>query len=205
MDRSRTDLGDRPAMTRPVLQGIASTVVRRAQRQGYVVPREVREDLAHAGLPAEQWKAVLDLARESLHYRQGRYYFLDAVSPRLQQQQSQQQIVAGAVRQLIRRHQATTAERERREQDRIDFVQPVQALSEDGRRLNLLSRDLSPTGMRLLTTRSLLGQKVRVCLPNGANAEGTWFVLRVLWTCAVGDDLFENGGTFLELLPDTWS
>ncbi len=189
-------------MTQAKLQGIASTVVRRAQRQGYVVPREVREELAHAGLPAEQWKDVLNLARESLHYRQGRYYFLDAVSPRLQQQQSQQQIVAHAVRLVIRRHEATTAERERREQDRIDFIQPVKVQTEDGRRLNLLSRDLSPTGMRLLATRTLLGQKVRVALPNGVKGEGTWFVLRVLWTCAVGDDLFENGGTFLEVLPE---
>jgi len=23
--------------------------------------------------------------------------------------------------------------------------------------------------------------------------------VRILWTCAVGDDLFENGGNFLEL------
>ena len=28
------------------LQGVAEFVVRRAQRQGYVVPREVREELA---------------------------------------------------------------------------------------------------------------------------------------------------------------
>src|SRR5262245_6753766 len=107
------------------LETVASTVVRRAQRQGYVVPREVRAELALAGLPEARWKDVLSLARESLHYRQGRYYYLDSVSPALRQQQSQQQMVAHAVRDLIRRHRAT-AERERREVERVDFVQPVE-------------------------------------------------------------------------------
>jgi hypothetical protein len=25
-------------------------------------------------------------------------------------------------------------------------------------------------------------------------------LMQVLWTCAIGDDLFENGGSFLELI-----
>src|SRR5262245_8404365 len=128
------------------LQGIAETVVRRAQRQGYVTPRDVRAELTQAGLADDHWKDVLSLAREPLHYRQGRYYCLDPVSPRLQQEQSQLELVANAVRQVIRRHRETTAEQERRQQERIEFVHPVKALTADGRPLNLLSRDLSPTG-----------------------------------------------------------
>jgi hypothetical protein len=189
-------------MTAPDLQNIADTVVRRAQRQGYVVPREVRAALAQAGLPEARWKDVLALTRESLHYRQGRYYYLDTVSPALRAQQSQQQMVANAVRKLIRQHKATTADRERREADRVDFVHQVRAVTEDGRELHLLTRDLSPTGIRLLSTRSLLGQKLGLSLSAAGRAPGPRFAVRILWTCAVGDDLFENGGNFLELLPE---
>src|SRR5436190_24325364 len=114
-------------MTASDLQSIADTVVRRAQRQGYVVPREVRAELALAGLPEGRWKDVLSLAREALHYRQGRYYYLEPVSPALREQQSQQEMVANAVRDVIRRHRATATEGERREAERIDFFQPVAA------------------------------------------------------------------------------
>ncbi len=188
-------------MTATGLQAITDAVVRRAQRQGYVTPREVRAELGQAGLPVSQWKEVLELARESLHYRQGRYYYLEAVSPRLQQAQSQQEMVANAVRQVIRRHRESSAELERRQQERIDFMHPVQVQTADGRQLNLLTRDLSPTGMRLLATRSLLGQKLRVLLPGPGKGATTGLIVRILWTCAVGDDLFENGGTFVELIP----
>ncbi|MCI0455770.1 MAG: PilZ domain-containing protein [Gemmataceae bacterium] len=188
-------------MTATGLQAITDAVVRRAQRQGYVTPREVRAELTQAGLPESQWKEVLGLARESLHYRQGRYYYLEPVSPRLQQEQSQQELVASAVREVIRRYGEASAEQERRQQERIDFVQPVQVHTPDGKQLNLLSRDLSPTGMRLLATRSLLGQKLRVFVPGPGKGAATGLVVRILWTCAVGDELFENGGTFLELIP----
>src|SRR5437763_2799372 len=117
----------RPAMTASDLQSIADTVVRRAQRQGYVVPREVRAELTLAGLPEGCWKDVLALAREALHYRQGRYYYLDPVSPALRQQQSQRQMVSTAVREVIQRYQAGGAESERRESERIDYLQPVKA------------------------------------------------------------------------------
>ena len=184
------------------LQPVVNTVLRRAQRQGYVVPREVRAELTEAGLPDARWRDVLAMARESLHYRQGRYFYLDAVSPRLQQQQSREHAVAAAARQVIRGHLARVAEQERRQQERIEFFQPVTLLTEDGRRVRLLSRDLSPTGMRLLGTRSLLGQKVRLTLTVPGKSESVTFVLRVLWTCAVGDDLFENGGSFVDVLPE---
>ncbi|HYT92636.1 MAG TPA: PilZ domain-containing protein [Gemmataceae bacterium] len=189
-------------MSPPDLQPVADIVVRRAQRQGYVIPREVRAELTEVGLPEAHWKDVLALARGALHYRQGRYYYLDTVSPRVQQEQSRQQAIAATVNQLIRAHKARAAEQERRQQGRVDFVQPVAVETEDGRCLNLLSRDLSPTGMRLLAAQGLLGQKLRLSLPVPGKNDPLVLVLRVLWTCAVGDGLFENGGTFLDVLPD---
>ena len=181
------------------LQEIADAIVQRASRQGYVVPREVRTELKEAGLPEDQWKEVIELARPSLNYRKGRYYHVNALSPRLQEVQSQQRLIERAIRRLIRRQQASHA-RERRQQERADFVQPVIVALENGRQFTLLSRDLSPGGIRLVGTRSLLGQKVRITLPQGDDAETCTFLVRILWTCAMGDDLFENGGTFLEII-----
>jgi hypothetical protein len=56
------------------LKGVAELVVRRAQRQGYVVPREVRAELAAANLPESLWNNVVALGRGSLSYHRGRYY-----------------------------------------------------------------------------------------------------------------------------------
>jgi hypothetical protein len=194
-------------MTDTLLRGVADNVIRRAQRQGYIVPRDVRDELTQAGLPDEQWKDVLGVARDSLHYRQGRYYYIQTISPRLHEQQRQQEIVFHAVREMIRRQQASRKDGERRQQDRIDFVQQATIQTEDGRSFRVLTRDLSPTGIRLLGSRSLLGQKVCVHLPeNPGEKNGTrscTFVVRVLWSCAVGDELFENGGTFLGMAPET--
>jgi hypothetical protein len=184
-------------MVNSQLRGVADNVVRRAQRQGYIVPRDVREELSEAGLPDDQWKDVLGLARESLHYRQGRYYYIQAISPRLHEQQSQQQIVFHTVRELIRRQQAARGDGERRNQDRIDFVQQVKVRSEDGREFRVLTRDLSPTGIRLIGSRGMLGQKISVHLPAQTGSRSCTFLVRILWSCAVGDDLFENGGSFL--------
>jgi hypothetical protein len=182
------------------LRPVVDSLLRRAQRQGFVVPREVREELMHAGRSATHWRDVIEAARGSLHYRQGRYYYLQPISPRLQEQQSQQQIVFHTARELIRRHQAVKAETERRQQDRIDFIYPVKVMTEDGRQFRVLTRDLSPSGIRLLTTRSLLGQKVQVHLAPANGGKAVTFVVRILWSCAVGDDLFENGGSFIGLV-----
>ena len=74
--------------------------------------------------------------------------------------------------------------------------------TDDQREMSLLSRDLSTTGIRLIGTRSLLGQKVRVLLPRSDSPEPWSFLVRILWTCTVGDNLFENGGSFLEVTSD---
>jgi hypothetical protein len=185
-------------MSAASLQGVADRVVRRAQRQGFVLPSQVREELAADGADGALWKDVVALARPALRYRAGRYYYAAPVSEPLRREQDAQAAVRRAVRRLIRAHRAAERARvERRDQDRVDFVQPVKVRTEDGRELTLLSRDLSPTGIRLVGTRRLLGQKVRVRL--GANDASCELLVRVLWTCAVGDDLYENGGAFVEV------
>jgi hypothetical protein len=176
------------------LQGIVEAVLARAQRQGSVTPEDVQDELTQAGVPEEMWEEVLTQCRRSLRKRQGRYHFVSAAR-RESARERQRQAVRRAVRGIIRRHRAAL-QVERRGQDRLDFIQPVRVLTEDQREWHLLSRDLSTTGIRLIATRSLLGQKLRVNLGSGEGA--CPLLVRVLWTCAVGDDLYENGCMFLE-------
>ena len=182
------------------LQQVADAIVRQAQRQGFVVPRDIRTELKLAGLPEEEWKAVATLAKGALNYRQGRYYHLGTMSPRLQKEQEQQRTIQKVIRQLIKNHRAAAKEHDRRGQERVDFIQPVKVAGEDGKEFTLLCRDLSTTGIRLLGTRRLLGQKIRVELSAGDQTPTCRLLVRVLWTCAIGDDLFENGGSFLEII-----
>ena len=113
--------------------------------------------------------------------------------------------IVRAVRKLIRLHRAASRGDDRRELVRTDFVQLVKVRGDDGREHTLLSRDISAAGIRLVGTRRLLGQKVRVFVPAPSSAPadtpGWTFVVRILWTCSLGDDLFENGGVFLEMAP----
>jgi hypothetical protein len=182
------------------LKSVAEQVVRRAQRQGYVVPREVREELTRAGASDDLWKDVVALARPSLTLRRGRYYFSAPVSDRVRQEQSQQLGVQRAVNQLLNPGAPQGAALvERRGGDRADFVQTVTVRGEDGAECTLLSRDLSATGIRLVGARRLLGQKVHVFVPRPGGEPPYDFLVRILWTCAVGDGLHENGGSFLEV------
>ncbi len=175
------------------LKGVADAVIRRAQRQGSLSPDDLKDELTRAGLPDESWEDVLSMCRRSLRHRQGRYHYTPARGR--SEAVKQQLALRRTVRQLIRRHKQ--AQRvERRGHDRTDFIQPVRVQTEDQRELNLLSRDLSPTGIRLIASRSLLGHKIRLFL--GEGAETCTLTVRILWTCAVGDNLFENGGMFLE-------
>lgn len=189
-------------MTSTDLQDIVKTVVRRAQQQGFVLPREVRQVLTQAGASDAMWKDVLALARSSLSYRKGRYYYVPEVSDRVRLEQDHQKVIRQAVEELVDQYRTSPSQVERRAQNRFDFVQMVKAQAEDGRELTLLSRDLSVTGIRLIGTRSLLGQKIRVRIPQTDGSAEWCFVVRILWTCAVGDDLYENGGMFVEALLD---
>jgi hypothetical protein len=181
------------------LQAIAERVIARARAQGSVAPDEVREEVTRAGADESFWKDVVALGRASLTFRDGRYHYDAPVSARVRQELSHHEEVARAVRELMRRYRDAEGQAERRSEDRIDFVQPVRVRTEDGSELTVLSRDLSPTGIRLVGTRRLLGQKVRVLIPRPEHATPWTFLVRVLWTCTVGDDLIENGGSFLSV------
>jgi hypothetical protein len=124
-----------------------------------------------------------------------------AVSPRLREQQQNERDIHRVVGELVRLHKQT-ARAERRRQDRVDFLQSVHVRLENQRELQLLSRDLSKAGIRLIATESLLGQKLLVTVPRPDNGESATFQVRILWTCSIGDGLFENGGSFLELVSE---
>ena len=153
-----------------------------------------------AGLPEERWKEAIALVQDSLVQRQGRYYHKDAFNPRAQKERAQQLAIQKIIRKLIKQHRNRAKEEDRRNQARIDFIQPVKIRTEDGKEHTLVSRDLSATGVRLLGTKRLLGHKVQIELPSGNAEPACRLSVRILWTCAVGDDLFENGGNFVELL-----
>lgn len=192
-------------MSQSELQGIAETILQRAQSQGFVVAREVREALRQAGLDETLWKDVLERSRSSLRYRHGRYYFLPAgtakMRVRVHQDQAQLREIRDAVRQLIKQYKADNIFHERRSRPRIDLIQPIQVQTNDRRILNLLSRDISLTGVRLLGAYKLMGEKLRVWIPRPDKDGDTYcFLVQILWSAPVGDSLFESGGIFLEVL-----
>jgi hypothetical protein len=181
------------------LQTVAERIVRRARRQGHVIPREVREELTLAGLADSLWKDVLALARPSLLYRQGRYHYSSPESARVRREKSHREKIARVVRQLVRSHRTAPTD-DRRKQDRVEFIHPVQVIAAEAE-YTLLTRDLSPAGIRLVGTHPLLGQKVRVVIPATEGSTSWTFLVHILWTCPIGDDLIENGGTILEAYP----
>jgi hypothetical protein len=187
-------------MTSTELQPVADAVLRLAKRQSFVTSREVRAELRIAGLAEQAWKEVLALIHPSLISRQGRFYHKDGFSPRVQKEHDQQHAIQKVIRKLIKEHRNHNKRDERRGQARVDFIQPVKVRTDDGKEFTLISRDLSATGVRLLGTKRLLGQKVQLDLPGADGVPLCRLLVRILWTCAVGDDLFENGGTFVELL-----
>jgi hypothetical protein len=186
-------------MTETDLQEVTNTVIKRAQRQGFVVAEDIREELAQTGIDATQWKEVVHLSGALLDYRHGRYYYSPAFSARVQAERQQQLAIGQTVHRLIRQYKKSHLLAERRQQGRADFIQAVKVRSEEQKELTVLSRDISATGIRLIGTRSLLGQKVTVTVPRGQGTEPASFVVRILWTCTIGDGLFENGGRFLEI------
>ncbi|HJT78513.1 MAG TPA: PilZ domain-containing protein, partial [Gemmataceae bacterium] len=103
-----------------------------------------------------------------------------------------------AVDRVLARQAARAGDVERRGEARTDFVESVRVRAEDGREFTFLSRDLSPAGIRLVGTHRLLGQKVRVLVPGPPGGEPQTFLVRILWTCVLAEDLVENGGMFLD-------
>jgi hypothetical protein len=187
-------------MSTTLLQPVVEAVLRLAKRQGYILTRDIRSELRSANLPEKHWKEIVALTRTTLVYRQGRYYHKDSLSPRLEKELAQQHAIQKVIRKLIKHHRRHHEEDERRGRVRVDFIHPVKVRTEDGREYTLVSRDLSATGIRLLGTKHLLGQKVQLELPVGEGQSPCRILTRILWTCAIADDMFENGGSFLELL-----
>jgi hypothetical protein len=189
------------------LQPIAQAVLDRAQQNGFVVPRDIRAALAAGKLKESRWKEVLELLGPSLDLRDGRYHFvsrgLSRMRERAHQDQRHQQAIRRCVSRLIRICQRVEVPVERRGQSRMELIRPVQVLTEDGRTLHVLTRDLSASGIRLLGAQPLHGQRVRVWIPPpGKGRQAYCFLVRMLWSALVADDLYESGGVFLELLED---
>jgi hypothetical protein len=187
-------------------QEVVDAVRRRAEEQGFVVSRDVRAELRQAGLADTLWKEIVKLAGPALSYRQGRYYYVPAGPPRLRarvrREHRQHRTLTRAVRFLIRQQRAAEAVQiERRSHPRMHFVCPVQAQTDDRRVLNLLSREISVCGVRLIGSYDLLGRKIHLWIPRpDDNAERCCFLVQILWSAHVADGLWENGGVFLELV-----
>ena len=184
------------------LQSVVKAVVRRAQQQGFVLPSEIREELSRTRISEVLWKEVVTLSGPILRFRQGRYYFKAKFPEKLKEEKRQHRAVQQSIRQIVRQYKKSHALMERRQQGRTDFVQPVKVRTEDERELTLLTRDISDTGIRLIGTSSLLGHKVQVDIPDTERNETVCFVARILWTCSIGDEMYENGGNFLEVLAE---
>lgn len=184
------------------LLAVTQAVRQRAQQRGYILAREIRQELLRAGEPEERWQEVVELLRESLVLHRGRYYPVTPTRPHLQTQQQRQQAVQQEIRALLDRQRqnseaSTPAAENRRQEERMPFQHHLQVRTEDGQELTLLSRDLSPNGIRLIGPRSLLGQKVRVELALVPEIPPRIVVVHILWTTTVGEGLFENGGRFV--------
>ncbi|MGF1580887.1 MAG: PilZ domain-containing protein [Gemmataceae bacterium] len=109
------------------------------------------------------------------------------------------------LREAIRRLIATQKQREfrvdGRDEERILLSQSVKIRLEDQQEISVLSQDLSPSGIGLVSTRSLLGRKLRLILPTETpDCPTITIIVRILWSYAVTEDLYKNGGLFLELV-----
>jgi hypothetical protein len=185
------------------LRDVAQAVLTRAKSQGYVVSREIREELQQAGQSTGRWRDVVREAGGSLSLRHGRYYYVSRIRARMREDHRHLKRVKGATRDLIRHYKADAIDRERRSFRRIHFVIPVKVETADGRELTLLSQDISLTGVRLLGTVDLRGQKIRVHMPSVDKGEGQWcFSVHILWSSKVADSMIENGGIFLAVQED---
>jgi hypothetical protein len=198
-----------PGRARIALPDVARTVLRKAQQQGFVSAREVRQELTRAGLAEGLWKDALHAAGASLCCRQGRYYYVPAgkrrMRVRLRLNQRHQEQVHRSVRWVIRQQRkAEAVANERRTQKRVLFNRPIAVQTDDQRIFHVVTRDISLSGIRLVADRCLQGQKLRVWI-TFPEAGGQTVGLRVaiLWSARVGDQLFENGGLILDKIDET--
>ena len=193
-------------MSENVLQTVAEQVLSRAQEQGFVVPRDIRADLSQAGLADTRWKEVLALVQPRLRFRHGRYYYVTTIAAHMRTragyEHRHQLAVQHAVRQMIHRHRPEPVSPNRRRYRRIPLGCSVLALAEDRRELRLLCSDISLGGIRLVSPASLQDQTLCIRFPGHDSLPGEAFRVRILWSTAAGDGLFQNGGVFLELATE---
>ncbi|NBO93270.1 MAG: PilZ domain-containing protein [Planctomycetia bacterium] len=82
---------------------------------------------------------------------------------------------------------------ERRESGRVEFFEAVSVVAEYGSSFQMITRDISATGIRLLSTRQILCQVI------GVTIQSYHFSVRIIWSYPVTDDMFEYGGKFLDV------
>jgi hypothetical protein len=179
------------------LSPIIEAVTRRAEQQGHILARQVREELTRAQADPRLWRQVLRAAGPALERRGGHYYFVPALSPMRQRQQLLHERIRSTVHELVQAYRLAVNELDRRDSDRVAFLQPVVVQTAAGEH-HVLTKDISYSGIRLLGSRDLLGQKIRVTVPR-PEGNACVFIVRIVWTCRVGDELYENGGGFLDL------
>jgi hypothetical protein len=188
------------------LERVAQSVVHRAVNQGHVVQSDVRAELLAAGLPAKHWKQVIELAHPSLFYQRGRYHYVSPAVSRLRARvrlkQHKDRQIQRAVRQLVRVHRDAQRPDDRRRHERIRFIHPVRVTTDDNVEMRFLTKDICARGMCLLGNRSLKGQKVQVLVPYPGSTNGHhWcFTLHILWSAAICDGIYHQGGVFLEVI-----
>jgi hypothetical protein len=127
------------------------------------------------------------------------YYSTAPISDLFRREQLQREALSQAVQRLIGQYQTFPEGGEPNGRVCVDFVQPVTIQTEDGRILSHVTRELSNTGVRLLGAYPLLGKVVRIHIAQPESGEQFDFIVRILWTFAVANALFENGGQFLEV------
>ncbi|GIW78419.1 MAG: hypothetical protein KatS3mg105_0226 [Gemmatales bacterium] len=180
------------------LDAAASAVLDRLKAEGALLPKQIQAQLTDAGIPADRWKEVVALLKPRIQFRKGRYVFVPPLSTRVREEKKRRQTHVRAVRDLIRAYQKIVVARERREFKRVHFIKPVTFESDDGRSFQLLSQDISYSGLRLVGTTNLQGLKGAVHIPQEDMGGGQWsFRLHVLWSVPAGDGLIVSGAVFL--------
>jgi hypothetical protein len=189
-------------MVSPDLQAVAIAVLNRARRQGYVLPREIRGELKEAGHSEGIWKQVVNLIRPSLKYHHGRYYAKVSTLSPLEREKHHLRHIRTTLHIFLQKQKGKTMEEERRKEDRNSLVCALKIRTESGQELTVLGQDLSSSGFRVITDRSLLGKKIFMFLPPPQEGGALPVVIaaRVLWCVEIADGLFKNGGSFLELI-----
>jgi hypothetical protein len=187
-------------MNSPELHSVAQSVLSRARRQGYILPREIRMELKEAGQSTTLWKQVVNLIGPSLKYRNGRYYAQSSLT-QLQREQNNLKHIRETLQEFLQKYQTPKSSDERRKEDRACYLRSVKIQTEDQQELTVLCQDLSLSGIRLVTERCLLGRKVRLYLPGPQGPDYPIIIaMRIVWSQSIADGLYKSGGTFLELI-----